>query len=40
MTIITYEDVDGFDFVEDFERLFPEHYEELCVTKEFPYEPN
>ena len=40
MTTIVYEDVDGFDFVDDFERLFPLHYEELCVTKEFPYEPD
>ena len=40
MTSIVYEDVDGFQFVDEFERLFPLHYEELCVTKEFPYEPN
>jgi GNAT superfamily N-acetyltransferase len=40
MNTITYEDVDGFQFVDEFERLFPEHYEELCVTKEFPYEPD
>ena len=38
--MIIYEDVDGFKFVDEFERLFPEHYEELCVTKEFPYEPD
>ena len=40
MNTITYEDVDGFQFVDEFEKLFPEHYEELCVTKEFPYEPD
>ena len=40
MTSIVYEDVDGFQFVDEFEKLFPLHYEELCVTKEFPYEPN
>ena len=38
--MIIYEDVDGFKFVDEFEKLFPEHYEELCVTKEFPYEPD
>ena len=40
MTSIVYEDVDGFQFVDEFEKLFPLHYEELCVTKEFPYEPD
>ena len=40
MNQIIYEDVDGFQFVDEFEKLFPEHYEELCVTKEFPYEPD
>ena len=38
--MIIYEDVDFFKFVDEFEKLFPEHYEELCVTKEFPYEPD
>ena len=38
--MIIYEDVDGFKFVDEFEKLFPLHYEELCVTKEFPYEPD
>ena len=38
--MIIYEDVDGFKFVDEFEKLFPEHYEELCVTKDFPYEPD
>ena len=38
--MIIYEDVDGFKFVDEFENLFPEHYEELCVTKDFNYEPD
>ena len=38
--MIIYEDVDGFKFVDEFEKLFPEHYEELCVTKDFNYEPD
>jgi len=38
--MIIYEDVDGFQFVDEFEKLFPEHYEELCVTKDFNYEPD
>jgi len=38
--MIIYEDVDGFEFIDEFEKLFPEHYEELCVTKEFSYEPD
>lgn len=35
-----YEDVDGLQFIDELEQLFPEHYEELCVTKEFPLEPD
>jgi GNAT superfamily N-acetyltransferase len=38
--MIIYEDVDAFKFLEEFEQLFPLHYEELCVTKEFMYEPD
>jgi len=38
--MIIYEDVDGFKFLKEFEQLFPEHYEELCVTKDYPYEPD
>lgn len=38
--MIIYEDVDGFKFLKEIEQLFPEHYEELCVTKDFPYEPD
>lgn len=40
MTTLVYEDVNGLDFIDEFEQLFPEHYEELCVTKEFPYSPD
>lgn len=37
---LKYEDVNGIDFIPEMEKIFPEHYEELCVTKEYPYEPN
>lgn len=37
---VVYADVPPFEFVSEIERLFPEHYEELCVTKEFPFEPD
>ena len=37
---IKYEDVNAIDFIPEMEKIFPEHYEELCVTKEYPYEPN
>jgi GNAT superfamily N-acetyltransferase len=40
MTQLIYEDVDVTQFIPEFERLFPEHYEELCVTKEYPVEPD
>jgi len=40
MNQIVYEDVNGLDFLDEFEQVFPEHYEELCVTKEFPLEPD
>jgi GNAT superfamily N-acetyltransferase len=39
MTLI-YEDVDGLSFLGELEQLFPSHYEELCVTKDFPLEPD
>jgi len=38
--MIIYEDVDAFKFLEEFEQLFPLHYEELCVTKDFNLEPD
>lgn len=37
---ILYEDVEPLKFVPEMEQLFPLHYDELCVTKEFPLEPN
>lgn len=40
MTTLVYEDVDGIKLINELDDLFPEHYEELCVTKEFPYEPD
>jgi len=40
MTQLIYEDVDALQFLPEFEKLFPLHYEELCVTKEFPLEPD
>jgi GNAT superfamily N-acetyltransferase len=38
--MIIYEDVDFFKVIHEMEALFPEHYEELCVVKEFQYEPD
>jgi GNAT superfamily N-acetyltransferase len=40
MNQIVYEDVNGLDFLDEFEQVFPEHYEELCITKEFPLKPD
>ena len=40
MTTIVYEDVDGFKFLDELEALFPEHYEELCVTKDYEANPD
>ena len=40
MTTLVYEDVNGLDFIPEFEKLFPEHYDELCVTKDYPANPN
>jgi len=40
MTQLIYEDVDALQFLPEFEKLFPLHYEELCVTKEYPLEPD
>ena len=40
MTTLTYEDTDPFRFVEEMKQLFPIHYDELCVTKDFPLEPD
>ena len=38
--MIIYEDVNLMDVWEEFERIFPIHYEELCVTKDFPLNPD
>ena len=38
--IFTYEDVNGLNFLYELEQIFPAHYEELCVTKDFPLEPD
>ena len=40
MTQLIYEDVDVLQFLPELEKLFPLHYEELCVTKEYPLEPD
>lgn len=40
MTTLIYADCDPFAFVEELETLFPLHYEELCVTKDFPLSPD
>jgi len=40
MTQLVYADVDGFAVLNEMDDLFPDHYEELCVTKEFDYEPD
>ena len=40
MTTLTYEDTDPFRFVEEMKQLFPIHYDELCVTKDFALEPD
>jgi GNAT superfamily N-acetyltransferase len=38
--MIIYEDVDGTQFKKEFMQVLPGHYEELCVTKEFPFDPD
>lgn len=40
MTTLVYADCDPFAFVEELKTLFPLHYEELCVTKDFPLAPD
>lgn len=40
MTTLVYADCDPFAFVEEMKILFPLHYEELCVTKDFPLTPD
>jgi GNAT superfamily N-acetyltransferase len=40
MTALVYADCDLFAFIEELKELFPLHYEELCVTKDFPLAPD
>lgn len=35
-----YEDVDPSVFIEELKLILPEHYDELCVTKDFPLDPD
>jgi len=36
----TYADEDPSSFIEELREILPEHYEELCVTKDFPLMPD
>jgi len=38
--MIQFADTDPFKFLEQLQELFPLHYEELCVTKDYPLSPN
>lgn len=38
--MITYNDEDPTVFFKELAPILPEHYEELCVTKDFPLEPD
>jgi GNAT superfamily N-acetyltransferase len=38
--MIIYEDVGGTQFKEEFMRVLPAHYDELCITKQFPFDPD
>lgn len=40
MSVLSYHDEDGLLFVKELEKLFAEHYDELCVTKDFPLQPD
>jgi len=40
MSQIIYEDVDPWKFVDELKEIFPVHYEELSVTKEYELEPD
>ena len=37
---IVYASEDPSTFIEEIKGLLPEHYDELCVTKDFPLEPD
>ena len=38
--MIVYADCDPIKLVEELEQLLPEHYDELCVTKDFDWDPD
>jgi len=40
MSVLSYHDEDGLLFIEELKELFPAHYDELCVTKDFPLQPD
>jgi GNAT superfamily N-acetyltransferase len=40
MTTLVYADCNPFQFIEELRELFPLHYEELCVTKDFSLAPD
>ena len=40
MSDVKFVNAEPFSFLQDLEPMFPAHYEELCVTKEFPLEPD
>lgn len=40
MSELIYRCENFFDIVSELENLFPDHYDELCVTKDFPLAPD
>jgi len=40
MTTLVYADCNLLAFIEEMKVLFPLHYDELCVTKDFPLSPD
>jgi GNAT superfamily N-acetyltransferase len=40
VTKIVYADEDPSTFIDELQHLLPEHYDELCVTKDFPLMPD
>jgi len=38
--MIIYQDVDLISVLDEFKEVFPAHYDELCVTKEYPLDPD
>lgn len=37
---LMYAEADPAEFIHELQRLIPEHYDELCVTKDFPLMPD